>query len=133
MKKLFALAIAVSLGGCANLKNEWANITTATVPTSGVIVAGNSFDAVESVAASYLTFCKQNRSVPVCSKYVQIRRELLPAIRAARVARTNLETFLQTHPGQLGPSGLYDSLQASINTVQAIITKYSVTPNGAAS
>jgi len=132
MKKLLAIAVVLSLGGCANLKQEWQNITSASVPQNGVIVAGNSFDAVESVAASYLSFCKANKALPVCANYVQIRKQLLPAVRSARVARANLETFAQANPGQLGPSGLYNALQSAIATVQQIITQYHVTPTGVA-
>jgi hypothetical protein len=33
---------------------------------------------------------------------------------------------MKDHPGQLGPSGLYDALQASISTLQSAFTQYNI-------
>src|ERR1700744_6010605 len=121
MKKyLVAAALALSLGGCASLQtdlnNAWGIVTDATVPTAGVIVAGNSFDALETVATSYLSFCKANRSMSACATYPAVRADLVPAVKAAQIARNNLEAFLVANPGQLGTAGLYNALQAAIST-----------------
>lgn len=126
MKRLIALCVALSLGGCASLQQKWDAVTGATVDPTAVIVAANSFDALEATATSYLTFCKANKALPVCSGYVAARKRILPAVRSGRVARTNLENFLQQHPGQLGPSGLYDSLTSAIGTLQQVIAQYNV-------
>lgn len=132
MKKLIALGLlGLSLGGCAQLKNEWNAVTGATVSPEAVLVAANSFDALEATATNYLTFCKANRTLSVCSSYVAARKQILPAIRSGRVARNNLENFLQQNPGQLGPSGLYNALMAAITTIQGTITQYSITNVGA--
>jgi hypothetical protein len=126
MKKLLAIAVALSLGGCASLQKDWNAVTGATVSPEAVLVAGNSFDALEATATNYLTFCKANRALPVCSNYVGARKQILPAVRAARVARNNLETFIQQNPGQLGPSGLYNALTSAVATLQGIVNSYAV-------
>ena len=130
MKKLVILCVLL-LGGCAQIQKDWNIVTGATVSPAAVIVAGNAYDALEVTATSYLQFCKANRPLAVCSSYVAARRQILPAIRAGRVARNNLEAFLVANPGQLGPSGLYNVLIASINTVQGVISQYNLTASGA--
>lgn len=127
MKRLLLIgALAASLGGCANLKNDWNAITGATVSPTAVIVASNSFDALEATATSYLTFCKANRAMSSCANYVAVRAKLIPAIRSGRVARNNLETFLQQNPGALGSSGLYNALVSAVATIQGVVTQYSI-------
>ena len=135
MKKLLAIAaLAASLGGCATLSTEWANLSNAvgtvtgsTVSPQAVIVAGNAMDALEGTAANYLNFCKANRTNVTCVNYVAARKKIIPAVRAVRVARVNLESFMAAHPGQLGPSGLYDALTAALATAQSIANQYIVT------
>lgn len=127
MKRLFAIALlGLSLAGCASLTKTWDTITGATVSPAAVIVAGNAFDAIEATATNYLVFCKANRAVAGCGTYVQARRAIIPAVRSGRVARNNLEQFLHDNPGQLGPSGLYNALVTSINTLQQIATTYNI-------
>lgn len=127
MKKLLAIALlGLSLAGCATLQQDYAIITGATVSPAAVIVAGNSFDAIEATATNYLVFCKANRTMAACSNYVAARKAILPAVRSGRVARNNLENFLTANPGALGPSGLYNALVTSVNTLQAIAAQYNV-------
>jgi hypothetical protein len=127
MRKLLILAaVGLSLGGCASVTKTWDTITGATVSPAAVIVAGNSFDAIEATATNYLTFCKANRSVAGCGSYLSARKAILPAVRSGRVARNNLENFMAANPGALGPSGLYNALVTSINTLQAVATQYNI-------
>ena len=127
MKRLLLVAfLGTSLAGCASLQKTYDTVTGATVSPEAVLVAGNSFDALEATATSYLTFCKANRALPICSSYVAARKVILPAVRSGRVARNNLENFLTQNPGQLGPSGLYNSLVAAISTLQGVINQYAV-------
>lgn len=127
MKKLFLMAVlGLSLAGCASLQNDYAIITGATVSPAAVIVAGNAFDAIEATATNYLTFCKANRTIAGCGNYIAARKAILPAVRSGRVARNNLENFLTANPGQLGPSGLYNALVTSINTLQAVAQTYNI-------
>lgn len=126
MKRLLVAAVALSLGGCATFQKDWSAVTGATISPTAVIVAANSFDALEATATSYLTFCKANRALPVCSGYVAARKQIVPAVRSGRAARNNLETFMQQNPGALGPSGLYNALTSAIGTLQQVVAQYNV-------
>lgn len=127
MRKLaLAALLAVSLGGCASLQKDWNAVTGATVDPTAVIVAANSFNALEATATSYLNFCKANRALSVCSGYIAARKQIVPAVRSGRVARNNLETFLQQNPGKLGPTGLYNALTQAVGTLQSVIAQYNV-------
>lgn len=126
MRKILVLVVALALAGCATLQKDYAIITGATVSPAAVIVAGNTFDALEVTATNYLVFCKANRDKAACTGYVKARKVIIPAIRSGRVARNNLEQFLQDNPGQLGPSGLYNILVTSINTIQGVAAQYNL-------
>lgn len=133
MRRLFALLLlAPLLGACAtpfgqNLQNIYGVVTGATVSPAAVLVAGNSFDAVEKTATNYIIFCSSNRTTPACVNFVGVRNQLVPAIRSGRAARNQLEAFMRSHPGALGPTGLYNALQASVQTLQDILTQYHIT------
>lgn len=125
MKKLLlVLTLSLGLVGCAQLTNTWNTLTGATVSPTAVYVAANSFDAVEITATNYLKYCRTNYSNSLCSK--QAIAALIPAVRSGRVARTNLEQFLQAHPDAIGASGLYDALVAATATLQGVITQYNI-------
>lgn len=126
MRILVIAALALGLGACSTLQQDYAIITGATVSPAAVIVAGNAYDALEATATNYLTFCKANRAVVGCGNYVAARAQILPAVRAGRVARNNLESFLTANPGQLGPSGLYNALVTAINTLQGVAVQYGI-------
>jgi hypothetical protein len=130
-KTILMLALALSLVGCATFQKDYNAITGATVSPEAVLVAGNSFDALEATATNYLTFCKANRTLPVCASYVGARKQILPAVRSGRVARNNLEIFLQQNPGQLGPTGLYNTLTSAVATLQGVVAQYSISAAGA--
>lgn len=134
MRKLFAIAaltIAVTLGGCATqfgqkVEGVVSAITGATVSPQAVIVASNVFDGLERTATNYLRLTRCNgTNGPIC-RDPNATKTLIPAIRSGRVARNNLQQFMTDHPGQLGPSGLYDALQASITTLQNVFAQYNV-------
>jgi hypothetical protein len=133
MRKLFAitaLALGLALGGCSTpfgqkISGVYSAITGATVDAKSVIVASNIFDGLERTATNYLTLKKCNGSTPVC-RDPGATKAIIPAIRSGRVARNNLQQFMKDHPGQLGPSGLYDALQASIGTLQSTFTQYNI-------
>jgi hypothetical protein len=132
MRKWFALLLlAPLLVGCGTFGQELQNIYTAatgaSVPASAVLVAGNSFDAVEKTATNYIVFCSANRANPACANFVTIRGKLVPAVRSGRAARNNLEAFMIANPGALGPAGLYNTLQAAVQTLQDVMTKYHIT------
>ena len=116
MKKLlFAVSLALSLGGCANLQTAWQMITSASVSPTQIIVAGNAFDAAEASATQYLLFCKVNPVMKVCD--LTTRKTVVAAVRAGRTARNGLEPYIVS--GTAGPSALFNTMVASINTLQA--------------
>lgn len=127
MNRLVAIGLlALSLGACSTLQKDYAIITGATVSTAAVTVAGNSFDALEATATNYLKLKRCNgTNGPIC-RDPGATAALIPAVRGARIARNNLEAFLVANPGQLGPTGLYNALTASLNTLEAIFSQYNV-------
>ena len=123
---LITLALVGSLGGCANVQTAWDVLTTSQVTPQVVIVAGNTFDALQATATGYLRLPKctpSNR--PVCRDPL-VTPKLIAAVRAGRVARNNLEQFFNDHPGQLGPQGLYDAFKAAIDTLQTIVVQNNI-------
>ena len=126
-KILIAIALAASLTGCATFQTDWNAISTvvgSTVSPTAVYVARNSFDALEVTATNYIVFCKRNPATVGCSKTAIAT--IIPAVRAGRVARANLVQFQKDHPGQLGPSGLYDALVSATNSLQSIANQYNI-------
>ncbi len=122
-----ACALAVSLGGCAavqKLENSFAVLSSASVSPQAVVVAVNSFDAVQATATNYLRLPKcTGTNGPIC-RDPAISVKVIQAVKAGRTARNNLEAFMTAHPGQLGDAGLYDALQASLSTLESIVSQY---------
>lgn len=126
MKKLIPLLFVFALAGCGTVTNLYNAATGATVSPTAVIVAANSFDALEATATNYIRLKKCSAtSGPICRNPDAVAA-IVPAIRSGRVARNNLEQFLQDHPGALGPQGLYDALQESIDTLRKAFAQYGV-------
>lgn len=123
-KILLVFALGFSLSACAQLTNAWDTLTGASVSPTAVYVAANSFDAVEITATNYLNYCKTHITTSLCNK--QAIAALIPAVRSGRLARTNLEQFLQAHPDAIGAAGLYDALIAATTTLQGIETQYNI-------
>lgn len=126
-KIILVFALGFSLTACANLTNAWNVLTASQVTASEVAVAGNTFDGLEAIATGYLRLVRCNgANGPICRDPVATPK-IIAAVRSGRVARNNLEQFFKDHPGQLGPSGLYDALQTSISTLQSVFAQYNVT------
>lgn len=126
LKFLVIPLLALSLAGCANLRNAYDVLTHASVSPTAVIVAANAFDAVQNTATNYLQWTKcTGKNGPIC-RDPKVTVTIIKAVRSGRVARNNLEQFLQDHPGQLGPQGDYDALIAATNTLKEIITTYHI-------
>jgi hypothetical protein len=125
MKRFLIISfLALGISSCAQLQTDFGIITGATVSPTAVYVARNSFDALEVTATNYIVFCKRNPATTGCSKTAIA--QIIPAVRAGRVARTNLVQFQKDHPGQLGTSGLYDALVSATNTLQSISNQYNI-------
>ena len=124
MKRFAVILFALSLGACANLQNAWNTVTGATVSPQAVYLAENGYDALEVTAKNYLHICRTAPKTPGCS--AEAISKVIPAVRAGRVARTNLDAFMKAHPDALGASGLYDALISATNTLQSIATTYNI-------
>lgn len=125
-KILLCVALAAGLAGCSTLQNAYDVVTSASVSPTMVIVAGNSADALEATATNYLKLKRCTGSNgPIC-RSPTATAQLIPAVRAVRVARTNLESFLAANPGALGPTGLYNALTAATATLQSVISQYNI-------
>lgn len=130
---VFAL-VALSLGGCATASSDWNAVTNAvgtvingSVPRKTVYLAANEYDALEVAATSYLNFCRTSPGAAasqICAPGAIA--QLIPAVRAGRIARNNLLGFLKANPGKLGPAGLFNALQTAASTLQSIIAAYNI-------
>lgn len=116
MKRLIVLALALSLGACANLQTLYTVATTATVPASTVIIAANSFDALKATAINYANYCvAQKFPQPICS--AANRRSVIKSVNAGTAARVQLEASINT--GQPALSTVYNALVGAVNTLTA--------------
>ena len=113
-KTLIALPLLFVLGGCASLQNAWNVITSAAVTPQQIIVAGNTFDGLETAATQYLTYCKANAAQAGCA--LSIRVNVVKAVRSGRTARNQLEPYVTS--GTAGPAAIFNTLVAAINTLQ---------------
>lgn len=122
MKKLLlasALVSTVLLGGCAaelqKLQTAWSVVSSASVSPTQIIVTANAFDALEATATQYLLYCKSVNYAPQpCA--LGNRKPVVAAVRSGRAARNQLETYAAQ--GNVGPSGIYNTLIAAITTLQ---------------
>ncbi len=121
---LIAAALALPISGCANVKNAYNALTTASVSPEAVILAASTFDAFEVTATNYLRLRRCNgANGPIC-RDPAVTPIVVGSVRAGRVARNNLKQFLRTHPGQLGPQGDYDALVTATGTLRAALITY---------
>jgi hypothetical protein len=115
MKKILILVLVLGLGACAQLKTAYQLVTDTAVSPTQIIVAANSFDALEGTATQYLVYCKSNLAVPACS--AANRRAVIKYTRAGRAARNQLETYIVQNAN--APSAIYNSLVSAINSLSA--------------
>lgn len=119
MKKLIAAGLlALSLGGCATVKTDWAIITGTSVSPTQIIVAANAYDAAEATATQFLLYCKASSPVPsYCA--LGTRQAVVTAVRAGRTARAGLEPYIVS--GTAGPIALYNTLVSVVLQLQSQI------------
>lgn len=136
MFRIMAIAlVGVALSGCApgsfgaKVEGVISAVTGATVSPAAIIIAANSYDALEATAKNYINPQINKRcngsNGPICRDPTATVK-LNAAIRSGRVARNNAKQFLRDHPGQLGNQGLYDALQTAVSTLQSIFAQYNI-------
>jgi len=112
------LCLVLLLGGCATLTQTWDVITGTEVSATQILVAANAFDAGEASATQYLMFCKATVPAPsYCG--LSTRKTVVTAVRVGRAARSQLEPYIVS--GAAGPAALYNTLVATITTLQSQI------------
>jgi len=117
-KILVIIALAVSLGACAQLQKleqAYTFVSGSTVPPQAVVVAANTFDGLQGTATQYLIYCKANLSQPIC--VATNRRNVIRYVRAGRAARNQLESYIAQ--GASAPATIYNTLIAAISSLQA--------------
>jgi hypothetical protein len=125
-KSLIGLALAASLGGCAQFQTDWNVLTGATISPTAVIVSANVFDGLEAAATTYL-------NLPPCPTVTKVCRAsqavpgIVQAIRAGRTARNSLEALLAANSNAAIPVASYNTLTAAVSTLQSLFAQYSVT------
>lgn len=122
MRKLLPVLLGtVLLGGCAQLDNNLTNaydlLTQTSIPPTALIVAANSFDAIEATATNYLVYCKTNTAFQACAK--SNRQAVIKAVRAGRILRTQVESYIST--GTNAPPALYQEALGIVTTLQGLI------------
>lgn len=128
MKRIFPiLAIGFILAGCASLeraKTTWDAVTSAKIAPQTVILAADTFDALEATGTVYISQkkCPKGINVPTC-RDPGITKTIIENVKTGRKARDAMIAFLKAHPGELGDSGLYDALNLAVATLQDIFEK----------
>ncbi len=119
MKRLFLVfPLLLTLGACASLQTAWDVVTGTEVSATQIIVAANAFDAAEGSATQYLLYCKATVPAPsYCA--LSTRKTVVTAVRVGRAARSQLEPYIVS--GTAGPAALYNTLVATITTLQSQI------------
>ena len=119
MKRFFlVLPLLFTLGACASLQTAWNVVTGTEISATQILVAANAFDAGEASATQYLMFCKATVPAPsYCA--LSTRKTVVTAVRVGRAARSQLEPYIVS--GTAGPAALYNTLIATITTLQSQI------------
>lgn len=130
MKKILIIALALTLSGCATFerfKQVAETVGELRITPQAVIIASNTFDAVEVTATNYLRLKRCNKAfvTPVCRNPTATALIIL-AIRSGRVARNNLQQFLKDHPNELAPATAYEKLTSITDTLKGIYAQYHV-------
>jgi len=116
--RILGLLAVFALPGCST----FTAIQSATVDPQKVVIAANSFDAVEVTATNYLTLPKCP-DAKVCKSSAVVAK-LVPAVKEGRVARNKLEAFMLANPNQPVPVSGYDTLMTAVTSAQGLLAAY---------
>lgn len=127
MKKVLVICAALALAGCSavsGVENAVSVATAAKVSPQTVLVAANSFDALEVTATTYLQLPKCPTAV-VCRQASAVKA-IIPAVRSGRAARDQLEALLKANGGNAIPVANYNTLTAANSVLQTIYAQYNI-------
>lgn len=137
MRYLAIAGLALSLGGCgpgtklgdfvSTVKASVGALSSASVPPKAVLVAATAFDGAERIAEQYLRLPICQVSLTRACRNPALTEPIAGAVSDGRAARDTALTFLKDHPGQLGPSGVYDALVSSTGLLKKILKDNGVT------
>ena len=98
MKRLLIIcAVALSLGGCAAIKqleDIVGAVAGTTVSPQQLYIAANAFDATKITATGYFNYCRTHLATDPCA--AGNRRLVLKYVRSGTAARNQAETYLET-------------------------------------
>lgn len=121
MKKL-AILLCLGLGACQTI----GMVLGTSVPPQTALIAANSYDVLETVMTGYLQLPPCGAGAPVTCRNPAAVANIVPAVRAGRTARNQIEALLTTNNGGSIPVASYNTLTAAITTLQAVQTQYNV-------
>jgi len=124
------LAVGLLMSGCESVqifKQTWDAAKSIVVNKKAVIVAVQSFNAVEATATVYIRqkHCPPGIQKPTCMS-PPIREQLVVAMNAGRGPRDSLLDFVEAHPDEIGDQGLYDALKAATASLKNILAAYKI-------
>lgn len=122
---MLCVVLALGVSACAQIKTVYDTVTGAKVSPAAVIVAANTFNALEITATQYLLLPRCDGIKVVC-RVPSATQPIKNAVRSGRAVRNSLELFLRNHPGELGDRGAYDALVAASGTLQEVFAQYKV-------
>jgi hypothetical protein len=127
--------IATTNAGCATggffdkvkvAVSAFANVTDATVDPKAIIVGANVALALQSTGKNYLRLRRcDGTNGPIC-RDPNVTPQIIEAVHQMRTVRNSAQTFVKTHPGQLGSQGAYDAMMAAIDAVRNLYATYNV-------
>lgn len=122
---LIALGCALTLAACGDsgVGKLVSAVQGYTVQPKDMIIADNTFDVISRTGEAYIRAC--TAGLPLCVSNAVVP-DIISAVRSGRDARNNLKAFVRAHPGELGPTGVYDAVISANTTLQQIFTRYGV-------
>ena len=122
MLRAFLLACALlPLGGCTTIQTAWNLATGQSISPNAVYVLVNTYDAAVSSAKNYDSLPTCPTGAPVC-KTLSVVKIVDAAVRTGRVARNQLESYVNANPGELVPVTEYQALTTAVQTIQTYVT-----------
>jgi hypothetical protein len=125
---LAALVAALALGACSTVQGV---LNAASLSPAAVIVVGNGFDAAEATATNYLTLPACATGGPTICRTPAAVKAIVPIVRAGRQERNALEAACGASTSSTACVSAYQSLSATVNSLQSLFTQYGVQKAGA--